>query len=102
MKQSRRKYGASFKAKVALAALRGDQTISELASRFEIHPTLIHTWKKQLAESAPELFRSGHGRQVQGQEALVAKLYQQIGQLTVERDCRTGPVYESHAEASYD
>ena len=103
MKQSRRKYGAGFKAKVALAALRGDQTISELASRFEIHPTLIHTWKKQLAESAPELFRSGHGRQVQGQEALVAKLYQQIGQLTVERVfCRTGPFYESHAEASDD
>ena len=94
MKQSRRKYGAGFKAKVALAALRGDQTISELASRFEIHPTLIHTWKKQLAESAPELFRSGHGRQVQGQEALVAKLYQQIGQLTVERvfsSGRSGP-----------
>jgi len=90
MKQSRRKYGASFKAKVALAALRGDQTISELAIRFEIHPTLIHTWKKQLAESAPELFRSGHGRQVQGQEALVAKLYQQIGQLTVERDFSSG------------
>ena len=90
MKRSRRKHGAAFKAKVALAALRGDQTISELASRFEIHPTLIHTWKKQLAESAPELFRSGHGRQVQGQEALVAKLYQQIGQLTVERDFSSG------------
>ena len=44
MKQSRRKHGRAFKAKVALAALRGDQTISELASRFEIHPTLIHTW----------------------------------------------------------
>ena len=90
MKQSRRKYGAGFKAKVALAALRGDPTISELASRFEIHPTLIQTWKKQLVESAPELFRSGHGRQVQGQEALVAKLYQQIGQLTVERDFSSG------------
>ncbi len=90
MKQSRRKYGASFKAKVAVAALRGDQTISELASRFEIHPTLIHTWKKQLVESAPELFNSGNGRQDQGQEALVAKLYQQIGQLTVERDFLSG------------
>ena len=53
MKQSRRKHGRAFKAKVALAALRGDQTISELTSRFEIHPTLIHTWKKQLVESAP-------------------------------------------------
>lgn len=74
MKQSRRKYGASFKTKVALAALRGDQTISELASRFEIHPTLIHTWKKQMAESAPELFKSGNGRQAQGQEALVGSI----------------------------
>ena len=90
MKQSRRKHGAAFKAKVAVAALRGDQTISELASRFEIHPTLIHTWKKQLVESAPQLFRSGHGQQGKGQEALVAKLYQQIGQLTVERDFLSG------------
>ncbi len=90
MKQSRRKHGAAFKAKVAVAALRGDQTISELASPFEIHPTLIHTWKKQLVESAPQLFRSGHGQQDKGQEALVAKLYQQIGQLTVERDFLSG------------
>jgi len=56
MKQSRRKHGAAFKSKVALAALRGDQTVSELASRFEVDPTMIHNWKKQLAESAPELF----------------------------------------------
>ena len=96
MKQSRRKHGRAFKAKVALAALRGDQTISEPASRFEIHPTLIHTWKKQLVESAPQLFRPGHGQQGKGQEELVAKLYQQIGQLTVERDfCQGGPVHES-------
>ena len=86
MKQSRRKYGAKFKAKVALAAVRADQTVSELASRFEIHPTLIHNWKKQLSESAPELFTSGNAKQDKSQEALIAKLYQQIGQLTMERD----------------
>jgi len=90
MKQSRRKYGATFKAKVALAALRGDQTVSELASRFELHPTLIHNWKKQLSESAPELFSPVHSKQDNDQEALIAKLYQQIGQLTVERDFLSG------------
>jgi len=83
MKQSRRKYGATFKAKVALAALRGDQTVSELASRFEVHPTLIHNWKKQLSESAPELFSSGQARQGNHQDTL-------IGQLTVERDFLPG------------
>ena len=51
MEQSRRKHGAAFKAKIALAALRGDQTVSELANRFEAHPTMIHSWKKQLALS---------------------------------------------------
>ena len=86
MKQSRWKHGAAFKSKVALAALRGDQTGSELASRFEVDPTMIHNWKKQLSESAPELFTSGNAKQDKSQEALIAKLYQQIGQLTVERD----------------
>ena len=64
---------------------------------------MIHNWKKQLALSAPELFSSGRSKPGKGHEALAAKLYQQIGQLTVERVfCRTGPFYESHAEASDD
>ena len=86
MKQSRKKHGSAFKAKVALAALQGEHTIAELASRFEVHPSQIHAWKKVLVQGAPQLFENGSGRQEKDQEALTAQLYQQIGQLKVERD----------------
>jgi transposase-like protein len=93
MSQIRKRHSPSFKAKVALAALRGDQTVAELASRFQVHPSRIHAWKRVLVEGAQELFQNGHG-QKKLNEALIAKLYQQIGQLTVERDFlqeRCGP-----------
>jgi len=93
MNKIRRKHSGSFKAKVALAALKGDQTVAELASRFQVHPSQIHAWKRVLVESAPELFRDGGGEE-KTNEALIAQLYQQIGQLTVERDFlerRCGP-----------
>lgn len=86
MTQSRKKHNASFKAKVALAALKGDQTIGELASRFAVHPSQIHAWKKALIEGAPELFEASQGQTEKANEALTAQLYQQIGQLKVERD----------------
>ena len=86
MKQTRKKHSPAFKAKVALAALQGDLTIAELAARFEVHPSQIHAWKKAVVEGVPQLFENGSGQQEKEQEALVNQLYQQIGQLKVERD----------------
>ena len=57
----------------------------ELASHFQVHPSRIHVWKRVLVEGAPELFQDGRS-QDKANEALVAQLYRQIGQLTVERD----------------
>ncbi len=86
MKQTRKKHSPAFKAKVALAALQGEETIAQLSSRFQVHPSQIHAWKKALTQGASELFSIGSGKQEKDQEALIAQLYQQIGQLKVERD----------------
>ena len=86
MGQVRKNHSKEFKAKVALEALKGLQTLSELASRYKVHPTQITQWKRQLSEGAPELFeRGGTGRSVDA-EALTAPLYQEIGRLKLEVD----------------
>ena len=86
MKNKRRNHSAQFKAKVALAAAKGDKTIAELASEFDVHPNQIAQWKKQLLQSLPELFSRSRHKEKQKQDDLTEYLYQQIGQLKVELD----------------
>jgi transposase-like protein len=83
----RKQYKPEFKAKVALEALKGEQTVSELAGRFGVHPTMIHQWKKALLEGAAELFERGGGKKEQAvDEAKVKALHAKIGELTVAID----------------
>jgi transposase len=86
LKTSRRKHSPAFKAKVALEALRGEKTIAEIASQYEIHPNQITQWKKQLSEEAAGIFVNGQSKKPQDEKALIKKLYQEIGQLKVEKD----------------
>jgi len=85
-RRSRKRYDAAFKAKVALAAVRGDKTISELASHFAVHGNLISQWKRKLIDNLDRVFTEPDDGEREDREALVAGLYQQIGQLTVELD----------------
>ena len=88
MSVKRKVHSAEFKAKVALEMLKGKKTINELASEYEIHPSLVTTWKKQLQEQAASIFQVAGRRESDLKEAeeLQATLYQQIGQLKVELD----------------
>jgi transposase-like protein len=86
MKESRRKHSPSFKAKVALEALKGEEPIAELANRFEVHPSQVRKWKREVAEGAAGIFGGDHDQKKKDDKALIAQLYQQIGQLKVEKD----------------
>lgn len=82
----RKRHTAEFKAKVALAALKGQQTLNELASLYGVHPVQVAQWKKQATVGLSEVFASRRAAMEQETEALQARLYQEIGQLKVELD----------------
>jgi len=85
MRRKRKQYSPEFKAKVALAAIKNEETVAQLAARYEVHPTVINTWKRNLLDGAPELFVNGKKKDNQT-EAKVDELYRHIGKLKVERD----------------
>jgi len=86
MVRKRRRFGAQFKAKVALEALKNNRTTNEIASNFSIHPNQVSQWKKQAIEGLSEVFSNGVARSLKKEEELRNQLYQQIGQLKVELD----------------
>jgi transposase-like protein len=85
MIKHRKQYSPEFKAKVALAALKNEGTTAELAARYQVHPSMVTSWKRELMEGAADLFDKGQKSKKQN-EATVNELYRKIGQLKVEND----------------
>ena len=86
MRRKKRSLPGEFKAKVALAALRGDKTLNQVASQYDVHSNQVSIWKKQLLEGAKDFFLFVRVHRQKDEEELVARLYQEIGQLKVELD----------------
>jgi transposase-like protein len=95
MAGKRKQHTAAFKAQVALAALKGDRTVNELAGQFGVHPTLIHGWKKVLLTQAETIFANGAKAATADTEAEKTELFEQIGRLKMELEWlkkKVGPV----------
>jgi putative transposase len=84
MAQKRKTHSEEFKARVAIDAIKGVRTLSELSSAHGVHPTVIAQWKRHLLEGASEVFRRGPAGGIRSEEVLTAPLYQEIGRLKME------------------
>lgn len=84
MARKRKQHAPAFKAQVALAALKNDRTVNELAAQYGVHPALIHGWKKQLLAGADQVFGNGTKAVMADAEAEKAELFEQIGRLKME------------------
>jgi transposase-like protein len=89
-RRSRRNHSAAFKAKVALAALREDQTLAQLAERFDVHPNQVTQWKAQLLERAGDIFSGSAPSSGEVTQADIKELHAKIGQLALENDFLSG------------
>ncbi len=87
---TRRRFTGDIKARVALEALRGDKTVQEIASKHQVHPNQVSTWKRQAIDGLSDVFSNGADRERQDRESEVHELHAKIGQLTVERDFLAG------------
>jgi putative transposase len=86
MPKQRKTYSAELKARMALEAIKGQRTINEIASHYGVHPNQVAQWKRQALAELPSIFSDRRARTVLDEETLRAQLYQQIGQLKVEKD----------------
>ena len=84
MTGTRKRYPASFKARVALEAAKQTRTAADLAKAFQVHPVQISQWKKQLLDNIDSLFRDGRRREQEEGQARQAELFEQIGRLNME------------------
>ena len=86
MGKKRRTHSDEFKAKVAVEAVKGVRTLSELSSIFKVHPTVIAQWKRRLLDGASSVFGQSSGSREKSEEDLTAPLYEEIGRLKMEVD----------------
>lgn len=84
MKTQRKSYTGNYKAKVVVEAIKGQQTVNQIASKYGVHPNMITEWKKHALAGLPQLLSDRRGREEKAEEELKAQLYQQIGQLKME------------------